>query len=88
MSTQLNQTLDEIDALEAEYWHGWENCDDQSKPGNLRFLSGVQWCIEQRIKLLGLLQKSPDLQLAHFTLDLEAGKYQALDGAPQRSTDD
>jgi len=87
MSEQHLQALDEIDALEAEYWFGWQRCDDQSNPANLRFLSGVQWCIEQRIKLLGLLEKRSNAQASHFTLDLEAGRYQALDGPPHRSSD-
>ena len=57
--------LERIDALECEYWQAWEasKAGDVARAqvvkfdsaGDPRFLTGVQWCVEQRCKMLGLL---------------------------------
>jgi hypothetical protein len=58
--------LAKVDNLEREYWDAWQESkvlkskDDDgedvrlSKDGDPRFLSGVQWCIEQRLKIFGV----------------------------------
>lgn len=66
--------LEKIDNLEREYWDAWERSKDPAKTatqragditqtvkdqdGDPRFLQGVQWCIERRIKLFGLDEPS------------------------------
>ena len=43
------QELAKLDHLEATYWQAW-----QKSVGDLRYLAGVQVCIDRRCKLLGL----------------------------------
>lgn len=48
--------LAKIDNMESGYWQQWQNSIDTSehKSGYVGYLDGVQWCIEQRCKILGL----------------------------------
>lgn len=49
------EQLAKIDKLEREYWEAWvKSQNEQKDPGDPRFLDGVQWCVEQRCKVLGL----------------------------------
>lgn len=56
-----SRELAKIDNLELTYWEAWQRSTENiaietSKPqsGDLRFLHGVQWCINRRSKLRGL----------------------------------
>jgi hypothetical protein len=54
--------LEKVDQLEREYWNTWErSCKEVEQDDGTtsffadpRFLTGVQWCIDRRCKLLGL----------------------------------
>ena len=46
--------LAKIDALEREYWDAWRASKRPPATGTPAYLTGVQWCIDRRIKLLGL----------------------------------
>jgi hypothetical protein len=50
--------LHRIDHLERTYWMAWRQTKAgkrrEGQSGNPAFLAGVQWCIEQRCKILGL----------------------------------
>ncbi len=74
ISNRKTIELEKIDNLEREYWDAWERSKDPAKTatqragditqtvrdsdGDPRFLQGVQWCIERRIKLFGLDEPS------------------------------
>jgi hypothetical protein len=47
------EELARIDRLELEYWAAWERSKADGA-GDPRFLAGVERCIEQRAKILGL----------------------------------
>ncbi len=53
-----SRELAKIDNLEITYWQAWQRVEGQTRVGpqlgDLRFLQGVQWCIDRRCKLLGL----------------------------------
>jgi hypothetical protein len=47
--------LSDIDRIEDTYWETWnalETAADRAK--HIKLMDGVQWCYEQRIKLLGI----------------------------------
>lgn len=44
--------LNQIDKLGKTYSKAWENSLSKSN-GDPRFLAGIQWCIEQRLKIFG-----------------------------------
>ena len=50
--------LQKIDAMELVYWDGWRRSMDSpaayAMHGDVRFLNGIQWCVEQRCKILGI----------------------------------
>jgi transposase len=41
----------------------------EDRVGDPRYLQGIQWCIEQRCKILGIPNKAPDQEIKH-SLDL------------------
>jgi hypothetical protein len=51
------ETLQQIRRLEQEYWQGWQQSEQAAR--DLRFLDGVQWCIERRMRLLQLDKLAP-----------------------------
>ncbi len=67
--------LAKVDELERKYHGAWERscCDDQV--GDPRFLSGVQWCIEQRCKILNLIE---DASKHHITGQVNVVNWDAL----------
>jgi hypothetical protein len=50
------EQLARIDELERTYWIAWERSTTDTKVGNASFLEGVQWCVEQRCKILGIYE--------------------------------
>jgi hypothetical protein len=66
MDEAKSRELAKIDNLERTYWASWEttqklivlpdktSIEAKNVPGDPRYLTGVQWCIERRAKLLGL----------------------------------
>ena len=45
--------LAKIDQLEATYWDAWD-ASKLGKKGNPAYLTGVQWCISERCKIIGI----------------------------------
>jgi len=44
--------LNRINKLEQTYWEAWGAAKEVDGVGDARFLSGIQWCIQMRCKLL------------------------------------
>lgn len=72
--------LAKIDYLERIYFQQWEvsqklillpdktTIEVKDAPGNLRCLEGVQWCIQQRVKIIGLDAPVKNQQSGTITL--------------------
>jgi hypothetical protein len=50
----LGRELAKINLLEETYWTEWQTSKEPNARVDPRFLQGVQWCVNRRIKLLGL----------------------------------
>lgn len=55
MQTLLAEQLGKIDSLEFEAWQAWEKSKGETH-GNIDYFGKIQWCVETRLRLLGLLK--------------------------------
>ncbi|NIP53215.1 MAG: hypothetical protein GWN94_14245, partial [Phycisphaerae bacterium] len=92
--------LARIDQLEREYWQAWEKSKQprkrvsqtdktvsrqtEERTGDPRYLAGVQWCIQQRCKLLDI--EAPQRQ--QVQLEDEHGVFKTLLSVLHRKDDE
>jgi hypothetical protein len=67
-STALEEVLEQLRHLEREYWQGWQSSEQSAR--ELKFLDGVQWCIERRMRLL---------QLEKLALEQDTRQHEPID---------
>ncbi len=71
------QELAKIDHLEIVYWEQFkssqETVENDNDVGDPRFLQGVQWCIDRRVKLLGLEMNAGDDETKPFIIKVVKG---------------
>jgi transcriptional regulator with XRE-family HTH domain len=54
LDTVKARSLAEIYQLEITYWEAWQASGKRAP--DAKFLAGVQWCIEQRLKMFGVYE--------------------------------
>lgn len=66
--------LAKIDRLEREYWEAWKRSRTGGQAGDPRFLTGIQWCIERRCKIMGIdAPTKMDLRINELDAAIEQG---------------
>lgn len=77
--------LARLDWLETTYETGWQQSDQST--GDLRFLDGLKWCFEQRLKLIAQAAASTQEELpVRFTLNLGERPLPATEESQPKSS--
>lgn len=84
----LNEQLASIDAIEFQAWQSWHaSVDNNNKEGNPAYLTRVQWCVEQRLKIFGLYEQpnagDPGASINRAFLDAVREKVRVIEQETQ-----